>query len=236
MTNKNVINMPAHVAIIMDGNGRWATKRGLPRNQGHKAGAKRLLDIAQYANMLQIKYLTVYAFSTENWSRPVEEVEYLMNSCVDFFNQNIDKFHNQKIKVSFIGTTKKVPDNVLEVMNKVSKLTKDNKGTNLIIAFNYGFKEEMTQAIINIIDDNIPSSQVNPELINNYLYTKDIPDVDLMIRTSGEMRLSNFLLWQNAYSEFYFTKTLWPDLRKKEFLKIIENYQNRERRFGGIRK
>lgn len=225
--------LPLHLAMIMDGNGRWAKKRFLPKNEGHKRGAKILTEIAEYCNDIGIKFLTVYAFSTENWSRPKDEVEYLMKLPIEYFNENKDHYKNKNIRIKFIGTKDKLSNEIIDLINKVEHETENNTGLTLVIAFNYGARLEIVEAVRHIIKDQVVSQSVNEKLINEYLYTKDIPDVDLMIRTSGEMRLSNFLLWQNSYSEFYFTKTLWPDFKPSELNKILYQYSQRDRRFGG---
>lgn len=231
--NKDLL--PKHIAIIMDGNGRWAKKKFLPRNHGHQVGAKRLKEIALYCNSIGIKYLTVYAFSTENWNRPQDEVDYLMNLPIKYFKENQELFHSQNIKISFIGSRDMLKSELIEVIEQVENLTKDNTGLNLIIAFNYGGRREILDAVVNIMKDNVPLEKIDEALFQSYLYTKNIPDVDLMIRTSGEERLSNFLLWQNSYSEFVFTKTLWPDFKEKNMEKILLEYNKRDRRFGGIK-
>ena len=233
MRELELSKLPRHIAIIMDGNGRWAKKRMLPKNQGHKKGAQRLSEIAEYCNEIGIKYLTVYAFSTENWSRPADEVEYLMRLPIDYFNENKDKYKNKNIKIKFIGTKDKLNNELLDLMKKVETETANNTGLTLLIAFNYGSRLEIVEAVKHIVKDNIVSTSITEELISDYLYTKGVSDVDLMIRTSGEMRLSNFMLWQNSYSEFYFSKTLWPDFKKSELNKILYEYSLRDRRYGG---
>ncbi|HEY8445437.1 MAG TPA: isoprenyl transferase [Bacilli bacterium] len=224
--------IPTHVAIIMDGNGRWAKKRGLPRNYGHQKGAENLLKIVRIANKMQIKYLTVFAFSTENWKRPQEEVKYLMDLPFQFLEKTKKEFTDDNIRVKVIGTKDNLSEDLIKKIEEVESSTNHNTALTLIIAFNYGGKEEIIHAIKKIKNDNIDITEEN---FHNYLYTKDIPDVDLLILTSGEYRISNFLLWQTAYSELYFTDVLWPDFDKKCFEEAINEYNKRERRFGGLK-
>jgi undecaprenyl diphosphate synthase len=224
--------IPTHIAIIMDGNGRWAQKRGLPRNFGHRKGAETLLKTVRYANKLGIKYLTVYAFSTENWKRPKEEVEYLMNLPFQFLERTNKEFKNENIKIKIIGTKNKLPEKLINKIIEVEKNTENNTGLNLIISFNYGGKEEIVSAVKRLTQSNL---EINEENLEKFLYTENIPNVDLLIRTSGEYRISNFLLWQTAYSELYFTDVLWPDFNKKCFDDALNEYNKRERRFGGLK-
>lgn len=220
------INAPSHVAIILDGNGRWANKRGLPRNIGHYNGAINLFKIANHANKLGVKLLTVYAFSTENWNRPEEEVNYLMQKPLEYLNKNLDKIKDINYKIIFVGRRTKLPNVTLEVVNKLEESTKDNQGMTLQIAFDYGSKEEIINAF-NQID-----KPFTEEKIKDHLYVKE--DVDLLIRTSGEMRLSNFLLWQNAYAEFIFVKKHWPAFTTRDLEKSIKIFNKRNRRFGKL--
>lgn len=226
-------NLPTHIGIIMDGNGTWAKKRGLPRNYGHKRGAKTLMDLVYYANSIGIKYLTVYAFSTENWKRPKEEVDYLMNLPIEFINENKDKMNSDNIKISLIGRRDRLNNELLRKVDEIEEDTKNNSGLHFIIAFDYGAHNEIIRAVNKIIEDKVEI--VNEELFETYLDTKEFSKVDLLIRTSKQIRLSNFLLWQLAYSELYFTETLWPDFTKREFNKALLEYQKRERRFGGLK-
>ena len=228
MNNK----IPNHVAIIMDGNGRWATKRGMPRNIGHKKGAQRLLKVVEYALELNIKFLTVYAFSTENWKRPEAEVKYLMDLPFAFFGEIERKFKSKNIKVKVVGFRDGLPEKLIKKINEVEENTKNNDGMTFSIAFNYGSQDEIVDAVNYLVDNKI---NINKSTFKNYFTSKDLPDVDLLIRTSGEQRISNFLLWQLAYSELHFTKTLWPDYSKKEFVSAIEDYSNRDRRYGGLK-
>lgn len=226
-------NIPTHVAIIMDGNGRWAKKRGMPRKYGHQVGAENIMKIARFADQLGIKYLTVYAFSTENWSRPKDEVDYLMTLPLELYRQ--EKENAEKLKhniiVKQVGRRSKFSDDLNKLFDKFYDDTKHHTGLQLNLAFDYGFYEELNQAIEKMRQDGKKTFQ--PEDIYPYLYV-DKP-VDLLIRTSGEQRLSNFLLFQAGYAEFYFTKKHWPAFKDKDFLKAIKNYQNRNRRFGGLK-
>ncbi len=226
------INLPTHVAIIMDGNGRWAKMRGYPRNLGHRKGAQSLNKIVKYANKIGIKYLTVFAFSTENWKRPKEEVDYLMKLPFEFLDRYDKSFKNENIKLTVIGKKEGLPQALVDKIIEIENKTKTNTGLNFIIALNYGSQDEIIDAINYILENNI---KVTKETFSNYLYTKDIPNVDLLIRTSGENRISNFLLWQIAYSELYFTDVLWPDFNQKCFDEALLDYSKRERRFGGLK-
>lgn len=235
----NMNNIPKHLAIILDGNGRWARKRGMPRNYGHKEGAQTLLKTASSCSELGVKYLTVYAFSTENWTRPSEEVNYLMNLPLEFFDKVMPEVLKNNIKVSFIGKRDGLNQELIDKIEEVSTKTKDCTGLHMIIALNYGSRDEIVSAtkelIKDVIAEKIDINEINESIFSSKLFTNDIPDVDLLIRTSGEIRLSNYLLWQIAYSEMYFTNTLWPDFNEKELHKAILSYQNRNRRFGGLK-
>lgn len=228
---KEMNNLPNHIAIILDGNGRWATKRGLPRNLGHRQGVETLIKISRYCSEIGVKNLTVYAFSTENWKRPKEEVDYLMNLIKEYFNGLDKKLSKRNIKLKVIGERKNLSDDLLHIINEVQEKSKNNNGMILNIAFNYGSKDELISVFKDMVKDNVILSKEN---IDKYLYTSESGNVDLLIRTSGEQRLSNFLLWQAAYAELYFSKLYWPDFNKKELNKAIESYQNRDRRFGGL--
>ena len=221
------MKIPKHIAIIMDGNGRWAKAKGLKRTQGHREGANSVEVITKAAQKLGVKYLTLYAFSTENWARPKTEILALMN----LLEETLDKFLKEpdnKIKIIFSSSTKRLPKKILSKMQEVQKISAQNKGLTLNLAINYGARQEILEAIAKLQEKNLKPTQANFEkcLYNN------LPDPDLIIRTSGEKRLSNFLLWQAAYSEFYFTNTLWPDFREKELLEAIKDFSARQRRFG----
>lgn len=226
-------NIPDHVAIIMDGNGTWAKKRGLPRNFGHRQGAKTLIDLILFANEIKISYLTVFAFSTENWSRPKEEVDFLMKLPMDFLDEYQDKFMNSNIKFLAIGKIEGLPLALQTKIREFEEKSKNNRGMTFLLAINYGGHEEIVHAANVLLKQN--KQEITQEDFSNALYTKDIPNVDLLIRTSGQMRISNFLLWQLAYSEFYFTDVLWPDFNEKQFIKALKAYESRERRFGGVK-
>lgn len=230
--------VPGHVAIIMDGNGRWAKSRGLPRIAGHHEGMKVVRKIAILANDLGIKTLTLFAFSTENWKRPKSEVDYLMKLPAEFLEIYLPELIEQNVKVQVIGEKNKIPRHTLRVVEKAIEDTKFNDGLLLNFALNYGSRSEIIMAIKNIVQDvkngNISESEINEEMFSQYLMTKGLEDPDLLIRTSGEIRLSNFMLWQSAYTEFWFTNCLWPDFDEDHFLEAIEHYQKRSRRFGGI--
>lgn len=232
-------DLPKHIGIILDGNGRWATMRLLPRNMGHKKGVKTLNEIVIETKKIGIPYLTVFAFSTENWNRPKEEVDYLLNQIKENYQKGLKKLIDEKIKIQFIGSRENLSNDLILIMEDVEYQTKNYTNFTLTIAFNYGSKQEIVNACKNIANDiinnKISVNDITDDLFNNYLYTKDLPYVDLIIRTSGEQRISNFLLYQSAYAELYFPKTLWPDFHKKELYLAIHEYQNRNRRFGGIK-
>ena len=232
-------NIPSHIAIIMDGNGRWAKSRFLPRAAGHKAGVETIRKVIKECSRLNVNHLTLYAFSTENWKRPKLEVDTLMTLLSSYLKSEIKELHKNNVKVTTIGDMSKLPDVCVEELEKAYELTKDNTGVNLNLALNYGSRYDITLALKNILNDlkdsDIHIDDISEELISDYLSTKYLKDPDLIIRTSGEQRLSNFLLWEAAYSEFYFTDTMWPDFDEKELTKAIYEYQNRERRFGGLK-
>jgi undecaprenyl diphosphate synthase len=225
--------IPKSVAIIMDGNGRWAEKRGLPRIEGHRRGQKNVRMVIKTSRELGIKYLTLFAFSTENWKRPKEEVEGLFKLLEEAIEKETEEIHRNKIKIKFIGKIEELPENLKKKINYAEEKTKGNKKMVLNIALNYGGKQEILNAVNKIIKEEIKEN-IDEKFFSKYLYTKDTPYPDLLIRTGGEKRISNFLLFQIAYTELYFTKTLWPDFKKKDFLKAICEYQNRKRKFGNL--
>jgi len=229
-----LINIPDHVAIILDGNGRWATKRNKPRTFGHKKGAENVVDIAIHAKNKGVKYLTLYAFSTENWKRPANEVDYLMKLLISFVEKKLDQLMAEDCKLNFLGDLSKIPENTRKAVEKALDKTKDNKSLFINIALNYGGRDEIVHAVKSIIDDGYLSKDIDEKLISKYLYTGNLPDPDLLIRPGGELRLSNFLIYQMAYTELYFTDCLWPDFDKDEFDKAIVEYAKRNRRFGDI--
>ncbi len=228
-----------HIAIIMDGNGTWAKRRALPRNMGHRKGAQTLVNIVRDSIKLDIKYLTVFAFSTENWSRPEEEVSYLMKLINEFLNKYKNDLVKDNIRFRVIGSSNRLSEEQINLINEVETMTKDCNGLNFTVAFNYGSYDELLSATKQIAceykEGKIELDDIDKEFFSNHLYTKELPDVDLLIRTSGQYRISNFMLWQISYSEIYFTKTLWPDFHKKDLQKAIDSYYSRDRRFGGIK-
>ncbi|WP_044565431.1 isoprenyl transferase [Anaerococcus provencensis] len=229
------IKTPSHVAIILDGNGRWAQKRNMPRTFGHKNGAENVVDIAIHAKKRGVKYLTLYAFSTENWKRPKKEVDYLMKLLIKFVNDKIDQLMEEDCKLNFLGDLSAIPDQTRKAVELALDRTKDNKSLFINIALNYGGRDELVHAFKNIVNDGYKAEDIDEKLISEYLYTKDIPDPDLLIRPGGELRISNFLIYQIAYSELYFTDKLWPDFSYEDFDKAIEEYSRRNRRFGDVK-
>lgn len=221
-----------HLAVIMDGNGRWAQKRGLPRIEGHRRGAQKAEKIIEWCAEIGIKYVTLYTFSTENWKRPEKEVKYLFSLLVEMLNKKFTRMMEQGVRIRFCGLIDQLPKQVLEVCRNFEAKTRDNQRIQAILALNYGGRREIIDAINRAIQDGI--SQFDEDKLRKYLYLPDVPDPDFVIRTSGEERISNFLLWQIAYSELYFTKVLWPDFSKEDFLRAIKDFENRHRRFGGL--
>lgn len=225
--------LPTHIAIIMDGNGRWAKKRSLPRTAGHVAGAKTFKNIARYCNKIGLKYLTVYAFSTENWKRPRDEVKGIMNLLRDYL-KDAENFKDENIKVNFIGDRTPLAEDIKELMKKNEEGSKNATGLTLNIAINYGGRDEITNAVKKIVNSGVKAEDITEDLISQNLYTYDIPDPDFIIRPSGEYRLSNYLIWQSAYSEYWFSDILWPDFTPRHLEKAINDYNHRNRRFGGV--
>ena len=230
--------VPEHVAIIMDGNGRWATRKGLPRSYGHKRGVNVLKEILKVSKNLGCKVLTVYAFSTENWTRPTKEVDFLINLFSEVLKNEIKEIHEESTKIKFIGDLTPFPKNLKEIISSSESLTKNNNKFLFNVCVNYGGRQEIVKVAKELAlkssSGEIKPSEVNEELFNSELLTQGIKDPELLIRTSGEKRISNFLLWQLAYSEIYISEVLWPDFNEFEFLKAIIDYQSRNRRFGGI--
>lgn len=236
--NNNII--PGHVAIILDGNGRWAKAKGMPRNYGHLQGAKAVEDILVDVRDLGIKYLTVYAFSTENWSRPESEVSALMTLLRNYLTTSIKKSMKNNVRCRVIGERSRLSADIIAAIEKLEDATKDNTGLTFTIAINYGSRDEITRAV-RVIAEDVKDGKVKPEditesMINDHLDTGYLPDPDLLIRTCGEQRISNFLLWQCAYTEFYYTDIAWPDFNKDELVKAIDAYARRNRKFGGLKK
>lgn len=232
------LKIPNHVAIIMDGNGRWAKKRFMPRNMGHVQGARTVEQIIEDAYNLGIQYLTVYAFSTENWKRPQDEVNALMRLLKDYLKTCIKRANKNNMRVRVIGDKTGLEQAIQDKIEELEEASAKNTGINFTIAINYGSRDEMVRAMKHMLEDcrsgELLPSELTEEVFQSYLDTKDLPDPDLLIRTSGELRLSNYLLWQLAYTEFYFTDVLWPDFNKDELIKAIEYYNGRDRRFGAV--
>jgi undecaprenyl diphosphate synthase len=228
--------VPKHVAIIMDGNGRWAKGKGMERVFGHKNALNSVRDSIEGAAEIGVKAITLYAFSTENWNRPKVEVNALMKLLISSLKKELPTFQNNKVQVNAIGNLTSLPAKAQKTLSEVIELTKDNDKIVMTLALSYGSREEIVNTIKNIskkvVNNQLQIKEIDEKVINNHLYTFNLPEVDLMIRTSGEKRISNFLLWQMAYAELYFTNTLWPDFRKDDFFEAIIEYQNRERRFG----
>ena len=229
------MNIPQHVAIILDGNGRWAKSKGMPRNYGHTIGAKNVETVCRAANELGIKYLTMYAFSTENWKRSKEEVDALMSLLRNYMKTCVKTAKKNHMRVRVIGDKTGLAEDIQESIENLERESKDQDGLNFTIAINYGSRDEICRAVRKIAAEGIPPEEITEEVISDHLDTAGIPDPDLLIRTSGELRLSNYLMWQLAYTEFYFTNTPWPDFSKEELAKAIEKYNQRDRRYGGVK-
>ncbi|MCK9604736.1 MAG: isoprenyl transferase [Candidatus Omnitrophica bacterium] len=236
MIDKN--NLPRHIAIIMDGNGRWAKARGLPRTAGHNEGAKRVKEIVRVAAELGIEVLTLFAFSAENWSRPKKEIDALMRYLNDFLEREISQLHKNNIKFKAIGSNEPLPEYLQVKIKEAQEKTKNNKGMVLVLALNYGGRQEIVDAVEGfaraVADGKAKIGSLDAEGFSKYLYTSGLADPDLLIRTSGQMRISNFLLWQLSYTELYFPEVYWPDFKRGDLEEAIEEYQKRERRFGGV--
>lgn len=233
------MNIPQHVAIILDGNGRWAKSKGMPRNYGHAQGSKNVERICEDAYRMGVKYLTVYAFSTENWSRPQDEVDALMKLLRNYMKTCLKTAAKNDMKVRVLGDISRLDEDIRSRIQELTEATKDNGGLNFQIAINYGSRDEILRAVRRLAEDcvegRLAPAQIDEAAFESYLDTHDIPDPDLLIRTSGELRLSNYLLWQLAYTEFYFTDVPWPDFTKEELAKAIEHYNARDRRYGGVK-
>jgi undecaprenyl diphosphate synthase len=227
-------NIPQHVAIIMDGNGRWAKKRGLPRLAGHKAGTENLRRIIKACADFGVKYLTIYAFSTENWGRPRDEVDGLMRIVEDVIERELIELNEQDVQLRHLGKLDQLSPNLQRKVLYAVEKTRNNKRLVLNIAFNYGGRDEIVHAFRQMLLDGVKEDEVTPEMVSRYLYTAGTPDPDLIIRTSGELRISNFLIWQAAYSEWYVTPTYWPDFGREELRKALDEYANRDRRYGKV--
>lgn len=233
------MKIPQHVAIILDGNGRWAKSKGMPRNYGHAQGSKNVEKICEEAWRMGIKYLTVYAFSTENWNRPKDEVDALMKLLRNYMKTCLKTAKKNDMKIRVIGDLRRLDEDIRSRIEELEEATKENGGLNFQIAINYGSRDEIVRAVKRLAADcakgAVRAEDIDEQVFESYLDTHDIPDPDLMIRTSGELRLSNYLLWQLAYTEFYFTDVLWPDFSKEELVKAIEHYNSRDRRYGGVK-
>jgi len=228
------LKIPAHIAIIMDGNGRWAAARGLPRLEGHRAGTENLRQIIRACVELGVKYLTLYAFSTENWGRPKEEVNGLLTILESVIDHELNELNAEGVRIVHVGRLEAMPKKIRQKVCQSMEKTRNNGKLVLNIAWNYGGRDEIVCALQEIVKAGIPAEKINEEVITQHLFTHGSPDPDLIIRTSGEMRVSNFLIWQSAYAEWYFTPTLWPDFNKEELKKAIDNYSHRKRRFGKL--
>ena len=235
MLDKN--NIPRHIAIIMDGNGRWAKERSLPRTAGHREGVKRVREIIRAAAELGVKVLTFFAFSTENWTRPKSEIRLLMRYLDNFLGRQLEELNKNNIRLRVIGRGDPIPRQLQEKLSRAEEQTRNNTRMTVVLALNYGGRQEIADAARGLAEDvlkgKVKIKEIDDELLSRYLYTAGLPDPDLLIRTSGQMRISNFLLWQISYAELYFPEKYWPSFRKKDLEEAIEEYQRRERRFGG---
>ncbi|MFQ5996499.1 MAG: polyprenyl diphosphate synthase [Dehalococcoidales bacterium] len=231
---KQITRLPVHVAIVPDGNGRWAEQHGLPRLAGHRAGVKIMRSMIEYLNDYQIKYVTLYGFSTENWGRPEDEVRGLFRILEERIGKDVPKLHKRGVKVRHLGRLEELPAWLQKSIKNAEDLTRNNTGMTLNLAFNYGGHLEIIDAVRRIVAEGIPPEKIDEKLFSSYLYTAGLPDVDLLIRTGDELRLSNFLIWQTAYSEYYFTQSLWPEFTKEDIDKALLAYSQRERRFGAL--
>jgi len=231
---EQTIDVPRHIAFIMDGNGRWAEKRGLPRHKGHEAGVKNIRPIIKYLNRYGIDYITLYAFSTENWNRPDDEVSGLFQLLEIVIEEESRELHENNVRILHIGSLEGITPGLEKSINEAIDLTSKNTGLTVGVAFNYGGRTEIIEAIKRLITDRIQPQNIDEKLFSQYLYTADFPEVDMVIRTGGEFRTSNFLIWQAAYSEYYFTSILWPDFDEEKLKKALSTYSRRQRRFGGL--
>ena len=230
------LKIPNHIAVIMDGNGRWAAARGMPRMVGHRAGTENLRRIITACVEFGVKYLTIYAFSTENWGRPQDEVDGLMNILAQVIDQELSELHQEGVQLRHIGRLERLEPSLRQKVEAAVEMTRDNQRLVLSVAWNYGGRDEIVCAIRDIIQAGVPAEAVTEETVSQHLFTAGIPDPDLIIRTSGEMRISNFLIWQAAYAEWYVTPTLWPDFDKEALRSALEDYSKRDRRFGRLSK
>lgn len=230
---KQITSNPQHIAFIMDGNGRWAKKQGKPRTYGHYMGAYKIEDVVRWCSNIGVKYTTFYAFSTENWKRPPEEINFIFNLLVEKIEEFYERMNKENVRLRFIGRLEELPENVKAKCFEYEEKTKNNEKIQAVLALNYGGRSEIVDAVKKMLDQD--NRHIDEQTFRNYLYAPDVPDPDLVIRTSGEMRISNFLLWEIAYSEFYFSNLLWPEFSEEELKRAVEAYQGRDRRFGGIK-
>ncbi|MBI2328797.1 MAG: di-trans,poly-cis-decaprenylcistransferase [Chloroflexi bacterium] len=233
-TTKKFILLPTHIAMVPDGNGRWAERRGLPRLSGHREGAENMRRMIKYLSKYPIKYVTLYGFSTENWTRPEVEVMGLFAILEEFINKCVPEFNQEGIKLRHLGRLNELPRNLQAAINRAMELTENNARMTLNLAFNYGGRAEILDAVRRLIAEGVSPQNIDEESFGHYLYTAGLPNVDLIIRTGDEMRFSNFLIWQTAYSEYHFTKVLWPDFGEKDIDTALLSYSRRQRRFGGL--
>lgn len=231
---EEISRLPNHIAFIMDGNGRWAEKRGLPRLEGHSAGLEATRSVVEHLGEYRIKYVTLYSFSTENWNRPKDEVSGLLNLLENLIEKEAKELHKRGVKIRHLGHLERLPQDLRQAIENAIELTRSNTEMTLSLAFDYGGRLEILDAVRSIVADEVFPQDIDEKLFNSYLYTADLPDVDLVVRTGGDLRISNFLLWQSAYSEYYFTSTLWPDFNTQELDKALIAYSQRQRRFGGL--
>jgi undecaprenyl diphosphate synthase len=231
---KQIAPLPNHIALIMDGNGRWAQKRNLPRIAGHRTGTQNILSLIKTLGKYGIKYVTLYSFSTENWNRPEDEVHGILDLLVKSIDKETPKLHKNGVKICHIGRLDRLPEKTRDSIKNAIELTENNTVMTLSLAFDYGGRSEIIDAVRQIITDKVSPQDIDEKLFDKYLYTNNLPEVDFVIRTGGDLRISNFLLWQSAYSEYYFTDILWPDFNAKEIEKALISYSQRQRRFGGL--
>ncbi|MCJ7769916.1 MAG: polyprenyl diphosphate synthase [Dehalococcoidales bacterium] len=231
---EEISRLPNHIAFIMDGNGRWAEKRGLPRLEGHRAGLEATRSVVEHLGEYHIKYVTLYSFSTENWNRPKAEVGGLLNILERSMDKETKELHKRGVKIRHLGHLERLPQHLRQAIENAIELTRNNAEMTLSLAFDYGGRLEILDAVRSILADSISPENIDEKLFNSYLYTANLPDVDLVVRTGGDLRISNFLLWQSAYSEYYFTSALWPDFNTEELGKALIAYSQRQRRFGGL--
>jgi len=229
-----ITHVPTHVGIILDGNGRWAQRRGLPRLRGHEAGAKNIGPVVAYLEQCQVKYVTLYAFSTENWKRPEDEVRGIFSILQKVIDSRLDEVCQRGVRLRHLGRLQGLPERLQASITKAVEQTADNTGLTFSLAFNYGGRTEILDAVRRIMTEAVKPQDINEELFHKYLYTSGMPDVDLIIRTGAELRISNFLTWQSVYSEFYFTEVLWPDFSRDDVDEALLSYSSRQRRFGGL--